>query len=64
MKATVDRKTCIGCWLCSGIAEGVFEMDGEKASPKKDADLSNKKNLNEALEAEQNCPVGAIKLEK
>lgn len=63
MQATVDRKTCIGCQLCVGIAEEVFEMKGEKAQPKKGADLTNSKNQKLAKEAEESCPVEAIKIE-
>lgn len=62
MKVTVDRKTCIGCFLCNGMAEKVFEMAGDKAIVKKDVDLTNKKNQKEANEAKEACPVGAIKI--
>ena len=63
MKASVDEKTCIGCALCSGIAEDIFEMDYEagKAVVKKDAKIGPH-NKDRAKESEQNCPVGAIKI--
>lgn len=64
MKAIVNQKTCIGCTLCTGLAEEVFEMDGEKAKPIKGADFAEGNNLKKAKEAEENCPVGAIKIEK
>lgn len=60
MKATVDQKTCIGCSLCTSLAEEVFEMKGDKAVVIKGADLTNKKNYKKAKEAEQSCPVAAI----
>lgn len=60
MKVTVDPKLCIGCYLCSGIAPDVFEMDGDKAKLKKNADL--KKDKKAVLEAEESCPVQAIKV--
>lgn len=65
MKAKVDQKTCIGCALCSGIAEDIFEMDYEagKAVAKKGVKIEAE-NQDRAKEAEQNCPVGAIKIEE
>jgi len=63
LKAKVDKNTCIGCALCSGIAQDVFEMDYDagKAVVKKDARITPE---NEAMakDAEANCPVGAISL--
>lgn len=63
MKATVDKETCIGCALCSGIADDIFEMDYDagKAFVKKDAKIGPD-NIERARDAELNCPVGAIKI--
>lgn len=65
MKATVDKYLCIGCALCSGIAEDIFEMDYDagKAVVKKEA-MIGPENKERAKEAEQNCPVGAIKIKE
>ncbi|MEK7064524.1 MAG: ferredoxin [Patescibacteria group bacterium] len=61
MKASVNKDTCIGCALCSGIAEDIFEMDYDagKAVVKKNAKIGPD-NKERAKDAEKNCPVGAI----
>ena len=63
MKAKVDRDECIGCGLCASICSAVFEMDEEGiaiviADPVP-ADVKE-----EAIEAEESCPTGAISLEE
>ncbi|MDD4219878.1 MAG: ferredoxin [Sphaerochaetaceae bacterium] len=63
MKAKVDRETCIGCELCVTICPEVFEMDEEQiaiviATPVP-SDVED-----EAREAEENCPTGAISIEE
>lgn len=60
MKVTVDKKVCIGCGLCTSLAENVFEMKGDKSQVKKDVDLTTPKNQKEATEAKEACCVGAI----
>ena len=62
MKIAINQNLCIGCALCTSLAEEVFEMKGDKAQPVKGTDLTNKKNYKKAKEAEQSCPVGAIKV--
>ena len=51
----VDKKTCIGCGLCSSICEEVFEMrsDGK-------AHVKAQKKLPCVKEAIENFPVNAI----
>ncbi len=63
MKAIVNEETCIGCALCSGIADDIFEMNYDigKAVVKINA-MIGPDNIERAKEAEQNCPVGAIKI--
>ncbi len=65
MKAKVDKELCIGCALCSGIAQDIFEMDYDagKAVVKKDAKIGPD-NMESAKSAEQNCPVAAISLKE
>lgn len=62
MKAFVNQVTCIGCGLCPSIASDIFEMreDG-KAHTIKEAIPDG--HLNDAKEAEESCPVNAIKIE-
>ena len=59
MKYKVDKELCIGCWACEGVCPQVFEMrDDDKAHVIIDtvpAELEEN-----ALEAEESCPVQAI----
>ena len=61
MGVSVDKKTCIGCGSCVAICPEVFEMNGDKsvvkASAKKKGEMPSC-----AKEAEQACPVDAIKI--
>lgn len=52
--------TCVACGTCVEICPEVFELEGELASIKQDADLSLDKKIIEAAEA---CPVEAIHYE-
>jgi len=60
IKVIVDRDLCIGCALCTFLADGVFEMDDDKAKPQRKIGMSRTNNLKAAKEAEKSCPVGAI----
>ena len=53
---SVDKETCIGCGSCASICPEVFEMKGGKAEVKSDEKTPC------VEEAEESCPVGAIKL--
>ncbi len=58
MKASVSREDCIGCELCTQIEPDVFRMNSEGfAEAYKEADESNKENVQEAIDA---CPGSAI----
>ena len=61
MKASVDRDTCIGCGVCTGICPSVFEMDGDKASTK--VDIVPEGDEDAAREAAESCPVEAIRID-
>ena len=58
MKVKVDETTCIGCGLCTGLVDGVFEMT--------DAGISNvtrqptAEEESEVKNAIDSCPVNAI----
>jgi ferredoxin len=56
---SVDE-TCIACGTCVEICPEVFELEGEIASIKKEADLSLDEKI---IEAAQSCPVEAIHYE-
>lgn len=62
MKTCINRELCIGCELCTSLFPEIYEMDGDKAvailevvPPELD---------DEVLEAQEDCPVGAIHLEE
>jgi ferredoxin len=61
MKQVSIGDSCVGCGSCVEICPEVFELDGEVAVVKRDADLSLNKKIIEAAEA---CPVEAIIYEK
>jgi len=58
MAFRVDPETCIGCGLCTGIAEGIFELTdaGVAVAVNQPAPLQEA----EAQEALESCPVAAI----
>lgn len=57
MKVSIDKEKCIGCGSCAAICSEVFEIDGDKARVKK----STTEKIC-AKEAEEACPVQAIKV--
>jgi ferredoxin len=61
MKEVWIEDSCVGCGTCVEICPEVFELNGEMAVVKRDADLSLKEKIIEASEA---CPVEAIVYEK
>lgn len=58
MRANVNKDVCIGCGLCTGIAEDVFRIgDDGKAEAYADTTDSNKASVEDAINS---CPVSAI----
>ena len=51
----IDKSKCIGCGLCTGICDEVFEMDNDSK-----AKVKEQKNLPCVKEAIEQCPVDAI----
>ena len=62
MKFNVDKNVCIGCGACQAICPDVFEIedDGLAAATNEATDT----NIEEAQDAMQGCPVGAISEDK
>lgn len=58
-KIILDKETCIGCAACTAISDN-FIMQGDKAKPKK-IEISESE-LKSNKEAEEVCPVDAIKI--
>lgn len=62
MKAFVDKNICIGCGVCTSIASSVFQFaDDGLAENIHGEDVPNELE-NAAKEAEESCPVNAIKV--
>ncbi|HLC89147.1 MAG TPA: ferredoxin [Candidatus Nanoarchaeia archaeon] len=60
IKIKFDKEACIGCGACSSVCDN-WVMEDDKARPKK-IDFS-KQELKSNKEAEEACPVQAIKIE-
>lgn len=63
MKTTVDRGSCIGCGLCEDICPGVFKLDDESISTVI-VDIVPKEYEGCTNQAAEECPVGAITVDK
>jgi ferredoxin len=62
MEAFVDQDACIGCGLCPAISPEVFDMaDDGKAHVIVDTVPEGAEDS--AVEAQESCPVDAIKVE-
>lgn len=61
MNAYVDREICIGCGLCANTAPEVFRMDAENLAYAINPVCAGEED--NAAEAADDCPVGAITLE-
>ncbi|NQV17466.1 MAG: ferredoxin [Armatimonadetes bacterium] len=58
MKFIVDQELCIDCGVCEGSCPEVFELVDDKSNVK--LDPVPEEFQEDALEAEENCPVQAI----
>ena len=61
IKIKFDREACIGCGACISVCDN-WVMDGDKVKLKKTT--ISEKELKSNKEAEETCPVDAIKIEK
>lgn len=62
MKAYVDKDLCIGCGVCPSVCPEVFEMRDDGLSHVI-VDTVPDDVQDEAKDAEESCPVDAIKVE-
>ena len=69
-KVKIDQETCIGCGMCVSTCPKVFELNDrikstvvEKYRGDSEDEGKVSKRVNCVLEAEDNCPVGAIKVD-
>lgn len=63
MKVKVNQDACIGCGACAAICEGVFEI-GDDGLSKAKVDAVPEGKEDDAREAINSCPTGAIVEEK
>ncbi len=63
MKINVNRDACIGCGACQAIAPNVFELDDEGLSKALVDEVAEDEQDN-ATEASESCPTGAIEIEE
>lgn len=62
MKIKVNKDTCIGCGACQAICPLVFEYDDEGLMDVKTNEV-NDEVKDDAIDAMEGCPVGAIEVE-
>ncbi len=62
MKAKVNKDVCIGCGACQAICEDVFEIDDDGLAKAKVDNIPDE-NKDEAIDACESCPTGAITVE-
>lgn len=62
MKACVDKDGCISCGLCVETCPNVFRM-GDDGTAEAYVDVVASSDEADALEAQDNCPVGVITVE-
>ena len=60
-KINFNKETCIGCNACASVCDN-WVIDDDKVKPKKI--MISEKELKSNKEAEDICPVNAIKIEK
>ena len=59
MKIEVNKDICIGCGLCTNIAQNVFSMNDEGRAQEIDGEIAEK-DQSLVEEAANSCPVSAI----
>jgi ferredoxin len=63
MHVKVNTEACIGCGSCQAIAPNVFEMGDDGYAIAK-VEKVNSDDKEEAIEAMESCPTGAIEVEE
>lgn len=63
--ATINRDICIGCGMCTAIADAVFELadDGLAQVKLPNGELLTDEDIENAEQAADSCPCGAITIE-
>ncbi len=63
---SINRDICIGCGMCTAIADAVFELfdDGLASVKIPNGELTNADDEDVAEQAKDACPSGAIEIEE
>lgn len=56
-KLVIDKDLCIGCGLCTAVAENTFELSGDGKAAVKNPSGDSEEKIQEAIDS---CPVSAI----
>lgn len=56
--------SCIGCGVCEGMCPDVFKMNESGVAEAIDEEVTNDQFLDNAILAQEECPVNAIQSEK
>lgn len=64
MRAHIDRDGCIACELCPSICPEVFRMSEEDGLAEVYTDPIPENVEDEAIEAQESCPVSVITVEE
>ncbi len=59
MKVTINKDKCLGCGMCVGINNDVFDFDDDGLAIA-NSDKINDENKDNVEDAINSCPVGAI----
>lgn len=62
MNLKVDKDKCIGCGMCVRTCEEVFDFDDDNQAEVIQKPVAEE-NIEDATEAMENCPTGAIEEE-
>ena len=60
LRVSVDHDACVGNAMCVTIATGTFSLDDDRQSQVVNPEGDTEQNI---VEAAENCPVAAIKVE-
>lgn len=63
LRGFIDKNICIGCSLCVSICSDVFKIDDDGKAVSIDDEIA-KDFIDDAIEAEEQCPVIAIEIKQ
>lgn len=63
MKFKVNKDLCIGCGACQGMCDDVFNITDEGYAEVIKEEVTDKEEIENAMDALEGCPTEAIKKE-